>query len=308
MPGAGWRFDKGNIMPELPEVEVIARGLRDTLVGRRVTAVRVFDERAVPGHTPEEFEQRVCGVDLCGVGRRGKLLLLDIRSSVEEGHTSAEGISEGRAAASGSGMSVLTVHLRMTGRMVHGPAREAETHERIRFCLDDGSVLTFADVRRFGGCRVFTRNELERWSFWQSLGPEPLEVSTESFVERLQSRRARIKGLLLDQRVIAGIGNIYADESLFRAGIRPDALAAGLSAERLAGLHASLREVLTQAIAENGSSISDYRTARGDAGAFQNSFQVYGRTGKTCLRCGALLCGCKVAGRSTCYCPDCQTD
>lgn len=285
-------------MPELPEVEVIARGLREPLTGRCLERVRVDDVRAVPGHTPEEFVERVQGARVVGVRRRGKLLLFDLD------HASLAGA--GGAMAPGQGGSVLTVHLRMTGRLVHGGDRPHEAHERIRFHLDDGSVLTFADVRRFGGCRVFTPDELEQWSFWRALGPEPLEVDREVFVDLLQKRRARIKALLLDQRVVAGVGNIYADESLFRAGIRPDAVAALVSRKRLGALHQALQEVLLQAIAENGSSISDYRTARGDAGAFQNSFQVYGKAGQTCQTCGATLCGCKVGGRSTTYCPHCQ--
>lgn len=276
-------------MPELPEVETIARGLRETLPGLAFAEVRVFDLRAVPGQGPERFVRRCAGRTVAGVRRRGKLLLLDLEQ---------DAIPE----------SVLTVHLRMTGRLVHGPDRPTEAHERIRFDMSDGSVLTFADVRRFGGCRIFDPVELERWSFWQALGPEPLEIAEDEFVALFRKRRSRVKALLLDQRVIAGVGNIYADESLFRAGIRPDAVASGLAPERLRGLHRALREVLLQAIAENGSSISDYRTARGDAGAFQNSFQVYGKAGEPCAHCGKPLCGCRVAGRSSTFCPDCQTD
>lgn len=275
-------------MPELPEVEVIARGLRETLPGLYIHDVEVFDLRAVPGHTPEEFVQRTQGRRVEGIHRRGKLLLLDLEK-------------EGRAEA------LLTIHLRMTGRVVHGPQRATESHERIRFSMSDGSVMTFADVRRFGGCRVFTPEELEDWTFWAVLGPEPLEMSAKDFVVRMQARTTKIKALLLDQRVVAGVGNIYADESLFRAGIRPDASGKELSATRLRGLHRALQEVLTQAIAENGSSISDYRNARGDAGAFQNSFRVYGKAGESCTECGHTLCGCKVSGRSSTFCPKCQS-
>ncbi|WP_022662080.1 bifunctional DNA-formamidopyrimidine glycosylase/DNA-(apurinic or apyrimidinic site) lyase [Paucidesulfovibrio longus] len=275
-------------MPELPEVETIARGLRETLPGLVFADVAVYDLRAVPGHEPEEFVRRTRGRTVASVRRRGKLLLLDLEFDAAP-------------------QSVLTVHLRMTGRVVHGPDRAPESHERIRFSMNDGSVLTFSDVRRFGGCRVFTPAELERWTFWNVLGPEPLEIGESEFVALFRGRRAKIKGLLLDQRVIAGVGNIYADESLFRAGIRPDAVASGLSAARLKRLRKVLCEVLRQAIAENGSSISDYRNARGDAGAFQNSFQVYGKAGEPCGRCGRTLCGCRVAGRSSTYCDNCQT-
>ncbi|MGE4290793.1 MAG: bifunctional DNA-formamidopyrimidine glycosylase/DNA-(apurinic or apyrimidinic site) lyase [Desulfovibrio sp.] len=280
-------------MPELPEVETIARGLRETLLERTILRVAVFDVRAVPGHTPEEFVHRAGQRTVTAIRRRGKLLLLDLRGAGQDRTAQTE--------------AVLTVHLRMTGRIVHGPDRAPEAHERIRFSLDDGSVLTFADVRRFGGCRVFTPAELAAWSFWQALGPEPLELGETAFISRFQGRRARIKALLLDQRVLAGVGNIYADESLFRAGIRPDAIASSLSVQRLDRLRKALQEVLLQAISENGSSISDYRTARGDAGAFQNSFQAYGKAGQPCARCGEVLCGCRVAGRSSTFCHKCQT-
>ncbi|MEF2143930.1 MAG: bifunctional DNA-formamidopyrimidine glycosylase/DNA-(apurinic or apyrimidinic site) lyase [Desulfovibrionaceae bacterium] len=274
-------------MPELPEVEVIARGLRETLPGRRFVHVAATDLRAVPGESLDSFAERVQGRSVAGIRRRGKLLLVDLeRDNTPE--------------------SVLTVHLRMTGRVVHGPDRPCEAHERIRFRMDDGSVLTFADVRRFGACRVFTPDELDRWSFYALLGPEPLEIGSREFAALFQGRKTRVKALLLDQRVLAGVGNIYADESLFRAGIRPDARADHISRTRLARLHGALQDVLAQAIAENGSSISDYRNARGDAGAFQNSFRVYGKAGHACAACGATLESNKVAGRTSTYCPCCQ--
>lgn len=175
--------------------------------------------------------------------------------------------------------------------------------------LDDGTRLFFDDARKFGYVRVLSPATLADWPFWNRLGPEPLELSSEAFATCFTGvgktpRRGKIKALLLDQSVLAGCGNIYADESLFRAGIRPDAQ--NIAPPRLMRLHEALREVLLESIAACGSSIRDYRTARGDAGAFQNSFRVYGRAGQTCVTCGATLESCRVAGRATVFCPVCQ--
>ncbi|MBQ8172441.1 MAG: hypothetical protein IJ034_00680, partial [Mailhella sp.] len=156
-----------------------------------------------------------------------------------------------------------------------------------------------------GQVRGLCGRELEAWKFWKELGLEPLEMEPAFFVRRFASRKA-VKALLLDQAVVAGVGNIYADESLFRAGIRPDAKGCDIAPERLEKLHKALVEVLLLSIRECGSSIRDYRTARGDVGAFQNSFFVYGRAGEKCRACGAELESARVAGRATVFCPVCQ--
>ncbi|MDD4952965.1 MAG: DNA-formamidopyrimidine glycosylase, partial [Desulfovibrionaceae bacterium] len=166
--------------------------------------------------------------------------------------------------------------------------------------------LVFADLRRFGWCRAVSPNGFKDWDFFRSLGPKPLEIGPAEFADRFRGRRASIKALLLDQRVVAGVGNIYADEALFRAGIRPTARASDISPNRLRGLHAALSAVLGQAISENGSSIRDYVDSRGAAGAFQNSFRAYGRAGLACPRCGENMVRVRVAGRATTYCPGCQ--
>jgi formamidopyrimidine-DNA glycosylase len=150
-------------------------------------------------------------------------------------------------------------------------------------------------------------DELEQWTFYASLGPEPLDTSAERLADRIAGRKARIKGLLLDQTVVAGCGNIYADESLFRAGIHPMARACDIEQTKLVALFRHLQDVLAQAIAENGSSIRNYVNADGDAGAFQNSFNVYGRKGECCPRCGCCLACGKVAGRTSTFCPQCQS-
>ncbi len=268
-------------MPELPEVEVITRGLEPLVKGRIVTGVHVPDPSVL--NMPEgEFADRVGGQRITGVRRRGKLALVDLETGL------------------------LAFHLRMTGSlMVHRP-EERGKHVRVFFSLEDGREMSFSDVRRFGSCHYFLPGGLEQWKFYRTLGPEPLDIAPEKFVELFSGRKAGIKGLLLDQKVLAGVGNIYADESLFKAGIDPKARGCDLAPGRLRKLLEALSETLKRAIAENGSSISDYRDSKGDPGSFQNSFNVYGKKGIECPKCGLPLTGCRVAGRGTVYCRKCQ--
>ncbi len=273
-------------MPELPEVETVARTLEPLVLGRTLAGVSLLNPGSLDG--PEPLEA-IVGRRIAGTGRRGKLVLIRFTPQA------------------GTGIEGLAVHLRMTGRLfVHATGEAPGPHTRAVFDLSDGSRLFFDDTRKFGLLRVLSPRSLDSWPFWNSLGPEPLEIGPEAFVARFAGRRTAIKALLLDQTVIAGIGNIYADESLFRAGIAPQSPAAGIAADRLGKLHAALVEVLEEAIAACGSSIRDYRTARGDAGAFQNAFRVYGRGGKSCVVCGGLLEKGRVAGRTTVWCPRCQ--
>ncbi|MGE4194912.1 MAG: bifunctional DNA-formamidopyrimidine glycosylase/DNA-(apurinic or apyrimidinic site) lyase [Pseudodesulfovibrio sp.] len=269
-------------MPELPEVEVIARGLDATLAGRTIESV------TVPGLTrlsepAESLVPRVVGRTVVRVYRRAKVLLMEL----DDGTT-------------------LAFHLKMTGRVVHGPMRGPGKHDRILFALDDGSLLFFADMRKFGYVRSFAPGELECWDFLAKAGPEPLETAPEVLAERIAGRRCAIKALLLNQSVVAGVGNIYADESLFRASVNPMTRGDRVGRDRAVRLFAELQSVLRQAIEENGSSISDYVNAHGDAGAFQNSFNVYGRKGEPCKRCGEKLQAVTVAGRTSTFCPKCQ--
>lgn len=278
-------------MPELPEVETIARTLAPHVRGRRVAGCRLLNPGTLQGEIPLSA---LTGGVFADPGRRGKLLLLWFAAAPDG--------QAGPGAVLGLG-----VHLKMSGRLFAYPGgTEPGPHTRLIVDLDDGSCLFFDDARKFGYVRVLTPESLAAWPFWTRLGPEPLEIDAETFAARFAGRSAAIKALLLDQTMLAGCGNIYADESLFRAGIRPETRGSALSGERLRGLHAALQEVLRESIAACGSSIRDYRTAQGDAGAFQNRFQVYGRSGERCLTCGAKLRACKVAGRTTVYCPRCQ--
>ena len=313
-------------MPELPEVETVARTLAPQVCGRRIVGISVLNAGTWQGGTGagevESLKPRILGV-----GRRGKLLILqfgeggpengveDIPVPTEAGQWplfySAAGIEQGRLPLVGKTpdeVTALAFHLRMTGRLfVYPQGTEPGKHTRVIFDLDDGRRLFFDDTRKFGQVRAFCRKELDGWNFWCELGPEPLEMASEEFASRFKSCRA-VKSLLLDQSVLAGVGNIYADESLFRAGIRPDAKGGDIAPERLEKLRQALVEVLLLSIRECGSSIRDYRTARGDVGAFQNSFYVYGRAGEACRVCGTALESSRVAGRATVFCPKCQKD
>jgi formamidopyrimidine-DNA glycosylase len=269
-------------MPELPEVETIARTLAPDVAGRRIEAVDAPDPAALlPG--AEAFTALALGRSIASVGRRGKLLLLHL----DNGGT-------------------IAAHLRMTGRLITLAPGGHTDRVRALLHLSGGVRLAFADVRRFGSLNAFAPGGIEAWPFYAGLGPEPFGLTPAAFSARLGQGRTRIKARLLDQTVVAGIGNIYADESLFRAGVRPDAPVDRVSPRKRAALLAAIEEVLAQAIAENGSSIRDYRDAHGDAGAFQNHFRAYGRGGQPCLVCGRAMVRIKVAGRSSVYCPACQ--
>ncbi len=270
-------------MPELPEVEVISRGLAESLVGKTIESVKILNHSSVkmPWFL---FSSRVAGQEITAVRRRAKLLIMDLGEDLH-----------------------VTFHLKMTGRVLaHEGPTSPQTHTRIVFGLTDGGSIEFHDTRKFGEVRALTDEELEEWDFYRNLGPEPLETTAAELVKRVEGRKAQIKGLLLNQSVVAGVGNIYADESLFRSGIHPKAKPSDLSQESLEKLFTELQAVLKQAISENGSSIRDYVDAGGDAGGFQNSFKVYGKKGEACPCCGKTFEGGTVAGRSSTFCCNCQ--
>ncbi|MDL2317157.1 bifunctional DNA-formamidopyrimidine glycosylase/DNA-(apurinic or apyrimidinic site) lyase [Desulfovibrio sp. OttesenSCG-928-A18] len=278
-------------MPELPEVETIARTLAPQIADCRISRVSVLHPKVLQAGA--ERLPELAGARIARVFRRAKLLLLELESAV-----TAQPL-------------LLAFHLKMTGRFfVHPAGTPPEKHTRLVFDLEEGGRVFFDDMRTFGYCRVMLPRELDQWAFWSSLGPEPLGLPAAELGRILHSafcgRKAAVKGLLLDQRVVAGVGNIYADESLFRAGISPLLPAGELSATRCLALAGALQEILEQSIRECGSSIRDYRDALGNAGAFQNTFAVYGRKGESCRKCGAALEHARVAGRSTVYCPHCQ--
>lgn len=275
-------------MPELPEVETVATTLYPHVVGAEFTFARLM--RASSLHVLSLPLEQLRGLKIAGVGRRGKLLLFNL---------------SGKTAP-----SVLVAHLRMTGRIFTASAnRELGKHTRCIFGLKDSSGKTrqlfFDDTRAFGQLLLATPEILEKWTFWRTLGPEPFDIAAAEFGQRLKGARP-IKTALLDQTVLAGIGNIYADESLFAAGLSPLRPAGGLTDDEAARLLAAIQAILKKSISQCGSSIRDYRDADGNAGAFQNTFRVYGRGGQKCKRCGADLVKIRLSGRATVYCPNCQ--
>ncbi len=283
-------------MPELAEVETVVRGLR-SLVGRRVATVRFgktdFIER------PERIAALLPGSVLSEIRRHGKLLLLACRPATPQ--ASAPAKPQKRAASP----FWLVVHLGMTGQfVVHHPADPVASHTHVRLSLDDGRELRYTDIRRFGRMLVASPGELE--TLIAPLGADPLELSVAKFRRRLAPRRARVKALLLDQHVLRGLGNIYADESLWRARLHPMRLASDLKPDEIDRLWRSIRLVLREAIRHGGTSISDYVNALGRRGTHQNHLRVYGRFGRACPRCQAPIERLIVAGRSSHFCPRCQ--
>lgn len=273
-------------MPELPEVETIARGLRAVLPGRRILSVRLGKTDFIDD--PAAIERELPGARIVAVRRLGKFLLLDLECSNGSPHNFS-----------------LLIHLGMTGRLVTcDPEAPVPRHTHVFFALDNGRELRYTDVRRFGRIGILPQGQQE--ASLSSLGLDPLEASESQFVALLNDRRARIKALLLDQHVLRGIGNIYADESLWRARIHPMRLGANLTSEELRRLHRAVRDVLNEAIRLRGSSIADYVDSDGNLGGFQRRHRVYQREGKKCFRCGAVIRRAIVAGRSSHFCPRCQ--
>jgi formamidopyrimidine-DNA glycosylase len=263
----------GGAMPELPEVETVVRTVAPHLVGRRILTAKFTSRFVTPGNRVG-LARRLAGRRIESIHRRGKFIVM----ALDQG--------------------TLTVHLGMTGKLLI--AGEPEPHTYGVFTLDDG-VLLYHDPRQFG--RI-------EWSAGgpprvARLGPEPLEITLDDFRVRLR-RKTRVKALLLNQTFLAGVGNIYADESLFAAGIHPLAMAARLKPERAARLHQAIQEILALAIRLGGSSVSDYVDANGERGWFQVEHRVYGREGEPCKTCGTPIKKILVAQRGTHFCPRCQ--
>jgi formamidopyrimidine-DNA glycosylase len=281
-------------MPELPEVETVARGLRRTIVGRRILSVRLGKTDFIDD--PAALEQHLPGRQIETVERYGKFMLL--RLSPVSGAATPGANGDAASAA-------LLVHLGMTGQIAPSPAAEpCDKHTHAFFLLDDNRELRYTDPRRFGRLAYLSAGRLAEEL--RSFGADPLEISVEEFVTQTLGRRARIKALLLDQSFLRGVGNIYADESLWRAKIHPARLGAALSKRQAAKLHRVLREILQKAIVMRGSSISDFLDAEGQPGEYQRHHRAYGREGQGCYRCGALIRRAIVAGRSSYFCPKCQ--
>jgi len=273
-------------MPELPEVETVARGLREQIAGRRIVAVRLGKTDFIDD--PAALERELPGARIATVTRHGKFLL--VRLEPRNGDDSR---------------FCLLIHLGMTGQLApRHPDFPVAAHTHAFFALDDGRELRYTDVRRFGRLALVPEAALEE--LIGGLGADPLEVTRAEFGSRLAGRRAMIKALLLDQRVLRGMGNIYADESLWRARLHPARHAARLKPQELTRLYRAIRDVLNAAIRLRGSSIANYIDAEGQPGRYQLRHRAYGREGKRCFRCGQTIRRMIVAGRSSYFCPRCQ--
>ncbi|HEU4610611.1 MAG TPA: bifunctional DNA-formamidopyrimidine glycosylase/DNA-(apurinic or apyrimidinic site) lyase [Casimicrobiaceae bacterium] len=271
-------------MPELPEVETTRRGIAPHLHGRVVSRVIIYDHR-LRWPVPDDLDRRMRGATIVRVDRRSKYLLL---------HT---------------GPAALIVHLGMTGSLRiwrDPPPRGLHDHVDIRF--DDGTVLRYRDPRRFGAM-LWVPVPVERHPLLASLGPEPFDAAFDAryLWRTTRGRRAAIKLVLMDNRVVTGVGNIYANEALFRARIRPTVPAGRVSRARLEGLVASVREVLVEAIAKGGTTLRDYVDSDGREGYFQLDHFVYGRDGLPCRVCGVPVRVVRLGQRSSFYCPRCQS-
>jgi formamidopyrimidine-DNA glycosylase len=262
-------------MPELPEVETVVRSIA-RLKGRRIVSAEFTCLRILRGGDPDRMAASLAGRKIAGIKRYGKFIV-----------------------ASLDGGAFLMIHLGMTGKLLLGGPRGKHTHAILT--LDRGALL-YDDSRQFG-CIEYSEAFPARVA---RLGPEPLEITLEDFVARLRNRKTSIKALLLNQTFVRGVGNIYADEALFRAGIHPQTQAAKIRGERVRRLHAAIVEVLTEAIEAGGSSVSDYVDAQGRKGFFQFKHRVYQRTGEPCVTCGAKVRRILVGQRSSHFCPKCQ--
>jgi formamidopyrimidine-DNA glycosylase len=272
-------------MPELPEVETVARSLAPQIVGRTVVGVERLDwERMVETPPVPLFRDLLVGRQVRAVRRRSKWVLIELDAGL-----------------------TLAIHLRMSGKLtVHAPADEPRSHVHLVLALDDGRRIFFDDERKFGRVRLLDAAGLAALD--AAHGPEPLADSftAEALARILAGRRTRIKPLLLDQRLIAGIGNIYASEALWLARIHPLAPAVSIDTVAAATLHTALQHVLNQAIAYEGSSLRNYRNGYGRQGQNQEHFNVYDRAGQPCPRCATPVARMITAQRSTFFCPACQ--
>jgi formamidopyrimidine-DNA glycosylase len=274
-------------MPELPEVETVRIQLEPKLVGRRLVDVQIADPRLTRPHDPAEVAAELVGERVVALDRRGKYVVVRFES--------------GR---------VLLIHLRMTGQLLHdatGSLPVDDPHRRAVVRLDDGSDVVYRDVRRFGTWLLNEPGEVDPY-LAQRVGREPLApaFTARRLGEALAGRKAPVKAAILDQRRLAGVGNIYADEALWRAQIHPLLPAGELTEAEIAALHRGIRAALRAGIARQGATLRNYRTPDGTSGVMQHEFKVYGRDEEPCERCGTPIEKIRAAGRGTWYCPSCQ--
>ncbi|HHW40000.1 MAG TPA: DNA-formamidopyrimidine glycosylase [Syntrophomonadaceae bacterium] len=273
-------------MPELPEVETILRTLKPKVLGRTIERVEVLLNKVIREPDAEQFVKDTSGRALIGVERRGKYLLFKLTGSL-----------------------VMVVHLRMTGRLLYvAPDLPRDQYTHVVFYLDNGKELRFHDMRRFGTIDLIPAGRLKTFHSLNKLGPDALDPSLtrDVFKKRLKGRTGQIKKILLDQTFITGIGNIYANEILWKARIHPERSAASLTPRDLGRLYHAMREVLMTAIDHRGTTIRDYVDGEGKPGSFQELLAVHGRENQPCPLCGNSIVRVKNGGRSAYFCPSCQ--
>lgn len=325
MLNEGWRIHlpafTNQVMPELPEVETTVRDLKPQLIGRAITRASVHWDRTIAHPDAGAFPNDIVGHTVRDITRRGKFLVFHLEKLTHGGRSRGQAgkatteigerlASEPRSDAYGSGggfgpaFKYLLVHLRMTGGFkFHRPRERRDKHVHVALRLDDGRELRFRDPRKFGRMWLVDDPELVTGK----LGPEPFEIGKKQFVERIRQRKGRLKPLLLNQAFLAGIGNIYADESLWYARLKPLREASKLSDAEVGALYSAIRRVLTKAIGAGGTSFDqNYRRINGMSGEFEEDLRVVGRAGERCYRCGTPIVKTVVGQRGTYYCPHCQ--
>jgi formamidopyrimidine-DNA glycosylase len=289
-------------MPELPEVEHVVRALRRVVIGRRIIATEIILPKLIAPTTPSAFKRKLKGSTITGVSRRGKFILIELDKNA---------LPHNRTTATRTFDHVLAVHLRMTGKFLYlGADDELPKHARAIFYLDNDRRLVFSDQRKFGVMKLVASSQLAKTKGISELAPEPFsdEFSFNYLKATLARSRRSLKTLLLDQTRVLGLGNIYAAEALFRAGINPFKVSSELSMKRVARLHAEILEVLSDAISESSTSRIDLEQPDGFtyAEAFERFWQVYEREGEACVKCGARIRRIVHGARSTYWCPRCQ--
>jgi formamidopyrimidine-DNA glycosylase len=273
-------------MPELPEVETIKRSLKPLVIGKVIERVEIIRPEPIKYPGSEIFRVALEGCRVIDIDRRGKYLILKLDNDAR-----------------------LVIHLRMTGQFVHCPAdAEMRKHTHLVFQLADGGQLRFTDIRRFGCLWLLESDEEDQYTGMAQLGPEPFDADLDGawLSARLAGRKTSLKQALLDQHLLAGLGNIYVDEALFAAGLSPFLFVTELLPEQASTLLEAIRQVLNQGIDNLGTSFSDYRDGRGEKGSNQDYLQVYQRKSQPCPRCGNPIQRAKLGGRSTFFCYKCQ--
>lgn len=266
-------------MPELPEVETIRRSLSRDIINKKIISVIIRDHRVIKGLSPSEFKKHIKESRVSEVLRRGKVLLIGLDNK-----------------------KYLIIHLRIAGWLIYP---KLEEKARVIFKFSDNTFLNYMDQRALGELRLV--EDYAQFPFLKRLGPEPFELTAGQFSQRLKKRKTNIKNLLMNQEVIAGIGNIYAQEALFLSGINPRRLASSLDAAEAKRLHKNIIAILKKAIRNKGSSIDLYRDTEGNKGGMQECLMVYDKKGQSCCKCKTKIVKINIAGRGTCFCPQCQS-